>query len=166
MPDTIASWYSDTSLPRQAAGAVSAMYIGETIAAAPTAEATDHPESDEARQGIGEPGAGPGYGEKCRAHHQEITPTEAVRKPAGEKCPGTATDQQRADSPAERISSRWKNGLIYGIAPEITAVSKPNSSPPRAATALTATIKPLGCTGLGGKCEASIKNSAGEDITR
>jgi hypothetical protein len=36
MPDTIASWYSDTSLPRRAARAVSAMYIGETIAAAPT----------------------------------------------------------------------------------------------------------------------------------
>ena len=85
---TMVSWLIDTSRPRMAAGATSAMYIGERLDASADGHAAEHAPGDEERESWA-PSALPSdvAANRSAADDQQPLAAEAVAQRAGESAP-------------------------------------------------------------------------------
>ncbi len=120
------------------------MYIGETTDAPPTAKPADEAEEQERVQSQARRAADRRNEVEHGNHDQHRPPPEAVGRPAHGDRPddvpisALATvnpSQKEPDRPSQWLVE-WKTSFSASVVPEITAVSKPNSSPPRAATSV------------------------------
>src|ERR1017187_1409334 len=143
MPSTMFNWLTATSKPRRLAGAISVIYIGQTTDAPPTATPPSQRKKSSAYQfhARAQPSAAitnstASIASTGRRPHQSAgRPTRA--RPT--TVPSSALDTVNP----RRLSLSMYTWRKASVVPEITAVSKPNSSDPRAATtALITRIPP------------------------
>ena len=140
---TMFNWLTATRMPRRLAGAISVIYIGQTTDAPPTAtppsqrkksrayqfHASAHPRAEMTNSTASSASTG------RRPHQSAGRPTSN----APTMVPNSALDTVKP----RRLSLSSYTCRNASVVPEITAVSKPNSSDPSAATmALSRSIPP------------------------
>ena len=134
MPSIIANWFMETILPRILAGLISAIYIGEVIDAAPT---PTPPIILKIINSVRVLGKAVPKAEIRKKKAEMISvfflPSLSLNMPAIET---PIMQPIRAQLAAQPLAAADKSNLLLRnpIAPDITAVSYPNNSPPRAAT--------------------------------
>src|SRR5690242_6529846 len=126
------SWLTETMRPLMLAGDISAMYMGDSIDAMPTPRPPMMRKNTNQNSWCERPtpiaempnrkadNISPGF----LPYRSEIDP--AIRHPAIQPRYRLLTAKPLPHS------LRWKYGVMNGSAPEITEISKPNNSPPRA----------------------------------
>ena len=135
MPKTILNWKNPTSRPRFSGGAISAIYIGPSTDEAPIprpprkrATTQRGPTECESATESGNQVQDPG-------NAQAGATAIAVARDAAEHRAEDGSPQSAASTVTPRLAGvRGYVVVSAPVAPEMTAVSKPNSSPPRAAT--------------------------------
>ncbi len=143
MPSTMFNWLTATSSPRRRAGAISVIYIGHTTEAPPTATPPSQRKKSSAYQLQASP-----------QPTAEMTKSTASSASTGRR-PHQSAGRPTSNAPTmvpnsaletvkpSRLSLSSYTSRKASVVPEITAVSKPNSSDPRAATrALINSIAP------------------------
>src|SRR5690348_1618059 len=136
MPSTILNWVRATSRPRHFAGDISAMYIGDTTDAPPTAS----PPTNRKIMNGHQPHAS--AQPMAEAKYRAPSRNSIARRPRASA--GLPTVMAPRMVPINALATvkpsvngvRANVSLSQSVVPEITAVSKPNSRPPNDATSV------------------------------
>ena len=134
MPATTLNWKKPTSRPRQAAGAISAIYKGPSTLDPPMPKPPMNRKNNSEGKSheMAEPRADTIYNTAMirklsrRPYLSPGTPPKIAPMMVPHRALETVTPSM--------ASERWKISFSAEVAPAITAVSKPKSRPPRAAT--------------------------------
>ena len=137
MPITILSWLNDTMRPRIAAGAISAMYIGAMISAAPTPK----PPSMRAATKVRKLGAAADATAEIANSTAAILrtgrrPRRSLSGPDTIMAKVAVSVSEATDQPSS-ILLRLNSGSMKVTTPEITDASKPIRKPPSATVSAT-----------------------------
>ncbi len=141
IPTTILSWLNDTSWPRTAAGAISAMYIGAMIRAAPTPRPPIRREiTSVAKFGANADIRAETANSTAASRSTGRRPSRSLKGPE-HIIANEAVSVSEATAQPSSIWLRENSGLMKETTPEITEASKPIRNPPSATISAVLTMK-------------------------